>query len=285
MKSFVRRTGTGRTAFTLIEVLVVIAVIALLISMLLPALRHAREAGRSTVCLSNQRSIGMAYSMYASTYKEWTPRESGTSESPQGPLIPAWYVSRANHAQYNLPWAFTLRPFLDPRAMANADDGGLDDKYADAPYYRDPARPKDPHNIHYVINGMTFRDGSPASGPGISREEGKPPTQLGRYLFPSKSIFLTCFADDPNGTRFGYFYTTNGGTNLTIAIYYDLWQSSNITGTNTTDPTRMQRVAPKRHGSATNVVFLDGHANPMPGSEIIKVENWDDGDHRDPVRF
>lgn len=272
-------------AFTLIEVLVVIAVIALLISILLPALRKGREAGRSTVCLANQRSIGMAYSMYASTYKEWTPREAGTSESARGPLVPAWYVSSTNRAVYNLPWAFSLRPFLDPRAMTNRDDGGLDDRYRDAPYYRDPARPKDPHNIHYVINGMTFRAGTPANGPGVSREDGKPPTQMSRYVFPSKTIFLTCFTDDPNGTRFGYFYTNNGGTNLSIAIFYDLWQSSNVTGTNTTDPTRMQRVSPRRHGNATNVVYLDGHANPMPGSEVVKVENWDDGDHKDPVRF
>jgi prepilin-type processing-associated H-X9-DG protein len=265
----------------------VIAVIALLISLLLPALRKAREAGRSVVCLSNQRSIGMALSMYASAYKEWTPRESGTSEPTGGqrPLVPAWFNSNTNYATVNIPWAFCLRPFLDPRAMSTTDTAGLDDKYVDAPYYRDPARPKDPHNIHYVANGMTFRDGTPANGPGISREVGKPPTLMSKYLFPTKTIFLTCFVDDPNGTRFGYFYTNNGGTNLSIAIFYDLWQSSNVTGTNTTDPTRMQRVSPRRHGNATNVVFLDGHANPTPGSEVIKVENWDDGDHKDPVRF
>jgi prepilin-type N-terminal cleavage/methylation domain-containing protein len=57
-------------AFTLIELLVVIALIALLISILLPALGKARDAGRSTRCISNIRQFGMSANLYASDNKD-----------------------------------------------------------------------------------------------------------------------------------------------------------------------------------------------------------------------
>jgi len=51
--------------FTLIELLVVIAVIAVLMGILMPALRAARELARGANCLANQRSLVLAYVMYA----------------------------------------------------------------------------------------------------------------------------------------------------------------------------------------------------------------------------
>ena len=69
-----RRTRhPGSHGFTLIELLVVISIIALLISILLPALRGAREAARSAVCLSNLRSGGIGLAMYAEDYEVLPP--------------------------------------------------------------------------------------------------------------------------------------------------------------------------------------------------------------------
>ena len=54
----------NRKAFTLIELLVVMSIIALLVSILLPALKNAREAATGAVCLANQRTMSQAWVMY-----------------------------------------------------------------------------------------------------------------------------------------------------------------------------------------------------------------------------
>src|SRR4051794_1599603 len=58
-----------RAAFTLVELLVVIGIIALLISILLPALSKAREAANRTKCLSGLRGFGQLMHLYADEYK------------------------------------------------------------------------------------------------------------------------------------------------------------------------------------------------------------------------
>ncbi len=54
-----------RKGFTLIELLVVIAIIAILMAILMPALNIAKEQARGVACMSNQKTMGLAYVMYA----------------------------------------------------------------------------------------------------------------------------------------------------------------------------------------------------------------------------
>jgi prepilin-type N-terminal cleavage/methylation domain-containing protein len=61
-------------AFTLVELLVVIAIIALLIALLLPALLSARRQALTVQCLSNQRQMGLAAFTYAADNHGWLPR-------------------------------------------------------------------------------------------------------------------------------------------------------------------------------------------------------------------
>ncbi|MBX3387830.1 MAG: DUF1559 domain-containing protein [Phycisphaeraceae bacterium] len=111
-----------RRAFTLIELLIVIAIIATLIGILLPALAGARESARTTKCMANLKSIGTSLTLYADnnrgTFPYWsawhywgvagTPDDGKNGDDP-GP-----------------GWTEQLLPF-----------SGNNDVYSD------PARPKD----------------------------------------------------------------------------------------------------------------------------------------------
>ena len=62
-----------RRCFTIIELLVIISIIAILASLLLPALSSVREKGKAIACQSNMKQLAYAWSFYTSDYQEWCP--------------------------------------------------------------------------------------------------------------------------------------------------------------------------------------------------------------------
>src|SRR5579862_7341521 len=64
---------TRQHAFTLVELLTVIAIIAVLAALLLPVFSAARGSARSIVCVSNLRQIGLAIKMYDQDYDDFYP--------------------------------------------------------------------------------------------------------------------------------------------------------------------------------------------------------------------
>jgi prepilin-type N-terminal cleavage/methylation domain-containing protein/prepilin-type processing-associated H-X9-DG protein len=67
------RRRASRSGFTLIELLIVIAIIAILAAILFPVFAQTREKARASTCLSSQKQIALAISMYAQDYDETFP--------------------------------------------------------------------------------------------------------------------------------------------------------------------------------------------------------------------
>ncbi len=97
-----------RTAFTLVELLVVVAIIGILIALLLPAIQAAREAARTASCRNNMKQIGIALHMHHDTKHHlpagWTAYEPGTRN-------PHWF------GEPGWAWSARILPFLEEKHL------------------------------------------------------------------------------------------------------------------------------------------------------------------------
>ncbi len=89
-----------RKAFTLVELLVVISIIALLISILLPSLRTAREQAKGVVCMGTQRGFSNGFSTYFVENDEWIP---GRNTSGMATWATGYPGDGSAMAQPNIP--------------------------------------------------------------------------------------------------------------------------------------------------------------------------------------
>ena len=90
-----RYSVSPRRAFTLVELLVVIAVIAILMAILFPVFAQARESGRKAACISNTRQLVEAIKLYTKDYDDTFPFDR------------AWDRTTIH---YN--WVWALKPYI-----------------------------------------------------------------------------------------------------------------------------------------------------------------------------
>jgi prepilin-type N-terminal cleavage/methylation domain-containing protein/prepilin-type processing-associated H-X9-DG protein len=120
---------TGRRGFTLVELLVVIGIIALLISILLPALAGARKAANQTKCAAALKEVGNGFIIYGNQNNGWWPcaaMDPGSNNIPAPYDVgPDTFASGARIYWYNM-----IAPLLDASKLGNASASGNDDANA-----------------------------------------------------------------------------------------------------------------------------------------------------------
>ena len=91
--------------FTLVEILVVIAIIGVLVALLMPAVQAAREAARRTTCTNNMKQLGLAILNYHDVFRVFPP--SSTSDVEQG----GWISNPASRHLHS--WRALILPFAE----------------------------------------------------------------------------------------------------------------------------------------------------------------------------
>ena len=101
-----------RRAFTLVELLVVVAIIGLLVGLLLPAVQAARETARRSECANHLKQIGLACHSY----------HDARSRFPAGYLASTAYVDGQHDTTPGWGWAAGLLPYLEQQTLLQAID-------------------------------------------------------------------------------------------------------------------------------------------------------------------
>jgi len=167
-------------AFTLVELLVVIAVIGILAALLLPVLARAKASAKSVACKSNLRQLGLALSMYVHDYG----KNPGPVLSEDGGFIDTWIMGSTS-------WSAPLNAYLPGQASPNPFEGD-DRAYNQPAVFTCPAVPKQwSWRLIGTTNGgwayvSSYGYNIKGTGwiPGNVQDLGLGPRRLGVVLFP-----------------------------------------------------------------------------------------------------
>ena len=233
-----------RKGFTLVELLVVIGIIALLISILMPALNNARTQARTVQCLSNLRQISTAFQMYVNNNKG---RAVNYSTAPQG------------------FWMEALRPFNGDISIIGVCPETPEPSYGWGNINRTwGPELNDPNSFLYKVQGSYAYNGwvygNDVQNPGWLGGEryGMGPKAAYHVLPTKESSNVPIFAD--SGWVDVWPFDTDAPGDL-------------VSGNGFGQIPEMPRVCIKRHNKRySNVTFLDGHAESVLLPNLWKLK-------------
>ncbi|UCE49442.1 MAG: prepilin-type N-terminal cleavage/methylation domain-containing protein, partial [Phycisphaerales bacterium] len=141
-------------AFTLIEVLIVISIIALLMGILVPVLSRVRKSARSVVCLANVKRLALAGVMYAQENGTFPPHRMKRKNFSD----PHNFVNKYGREQPRWQWFFDqgVGPVIDPSGwvrqkgdvFTDADTLMMTNEYFICPEFRHPQ-----YSVYDIRNG------------------------------------------------------------------------------------------------------------------------------------
>jgi prepilin-type N-terminal cleavage/methylation domain-containing protein/prepilin-type processing-associated H-X9-DG protein len=218
------------TKFTLVELLVVIAVIAILASMLLPALSQAKEKAHGIACISNLKQIGLTAPMYADDYDGWLP--AGTA--PWANREMRWY------------WAFS---FYIPQGFNSSNQGALGNTDVE---FRCPSAG--------VIELQAYQPTATSMysyGCNYSSRTAHEKIPFGEFSATSNSM-RKYTQQLPEIALMGDSYNIYGFSHAMSRIQHDRSGDSVLDSSNSVYS--FYNWAPSRHRNGSNFVFVDGSA-------------------------